>query len=234
MGTILLQVVEHVASRTLVVSIGQMDDRDDAGVNVLHSLVAAVDEFDEILYPFSRFRPPCLVEHAILGFIAYRHPHRDDALVFQPFQHVVGVFIHFLGQGIGTMVSPLRRNGLTARIGPRIAIVETDHDFQSLGMSAFAQVDDILFAAPATRWIHPHTEPHGIQPEVTLQDGHQVGTLSFPIAIIGVPTFLLTQPTDVGTECKLLMSSTVKHGLLHRLLLCNHTCACTKGHSKKQ
>jgi len=58
--------------------------------------------------------------------------------------------IDVFGQCIDAMIGPSRRDVLLARISPRVAVVEVNHDAHSFSFRPFTHLYDFLFAAGTT------------------------------------------------------------------------------------
>ena len=183
-------------------TIGEVDDGDDVRVDLLHCFSSGIDETDKVFHTLCGIGASCLVEHAELCFVAYRYPLRCDACILKSCEHVFGVVIDILFQCLSAVICPLCRYCLILRICPCVAVVETYHYLESLGMSSLAEGNDIVFAAPSSSRVYPYAETDCVDAEVVIQDVHEVGFLALSVVVVCAPAFLLTQPADVCTVCK--------------------------------
>ena len=179
MGTILAKSVEDKVIALGITAAVEMNDAHRIGIDALHRLIASLRQSRILLHILlgTAHRP----QEAMGGLVAHLHPPHINAVVFQQLQRLTGM----LGQRIFHLVVfeilPGGRNMLFARVSPPVAIVEVDHHIHIVVAGTLRHIEHVVHVAEAATRIHPHAQPHRIQPQL-LHQGRVLANL--PLLVV--------------------------------------------------
>ncbi|MNI47907.1 hypothetical protein D3C73_1024480 [compost metagenome] len=171
-----------------------MDNDLGAAVNRFYRIVAGIDQRGEISHAGRGLA--VLPQHTIVRLVAHLDPLGRHTVRFKGVQHIVGMIVNRCFECGEALAGPGGRFGLAARICPRVAVVEIDHNAEAHIFGAYSLFNHICFVGEINRRIDPDPQTDGVHP-VIFEDLQQI--LLHTAVIVERPIIILhfRQPADI-------------------------------------
>ena len=175
----------------------EMHDDDGFRKHLLHSIVACTDEARILLRILLdvTHRP----KQSVGGLVAHLHPARLNVVFLQQREHFDGVLCEVALHLLVAVSLPGFGNRLLTRVGPRVAIVEVNHELHAQCFHATRHREEFVFVARPAPRVHPHTHADGRHLVVVLQQFQTFTLASVAVVEFHSVPLLPSEESHIGT-----------------------------------